>query len=219
MHRAALILALMSAVVGLGCRTYELEGVGVAREPEPEAPVEPPAPESDLDAAPAAPVSAGEHPTEPSPAVQGVLPSFTDTRDEDAGPASSGNTAWPPHPQGNDLTAPCHRDDDCNYGACYVSGRGTDANPICSKRCSADADCPDGALCATPLDCTDGEGCDGTGYCFRACEADAECQAWNPLGVQRLADDDNPVVCVRWAAIYEEPRPPAIDICIQHSEP
>jgi len=127
-------------------------------------------------------------------------------------------------PGGNDLTYPCRVDDDCNYGACYVPG--TRQNPICSKRCDTDLDCPQGALCAGPLECQDTNGpCVGSGFCFRACEADAECTAHNALDTEPDADpsDVNPVACIAWVDIIgstpDEPVFEPIDICIQESEP
>jgi hypothetical protein len=124
-----------------------------------------------------------------------------------------------PEPQ-NDLTFACQTDADCNFGACYVPG-GRD-NPICSKRCDADVDCPEGALCAAPLDCTDGVGCEGRGYCFRTCHTHDECLAFNPSGTLPGEDSDeaNPVNCIGWTDIHSVAVPaPPIDICIQHSEP
>jgi hypothetical protein len=120
----------------------------------------------------------------------------------------------------NDLTFACQTDADCNFGACYVPG-GRD-NPICSKRCDADPDCPEGALCAAPLSCTDGVGCEGRGYCFRACQTTDECLVFNPTGT--LPGDEphevNQVNCIAWTDIHSDTEPaPPIDICIQHSEP
>ena len=145
--------------------------------------------------------------------------------DADGGVEDDRALPLPPHPEGNDLTAPCHGNADCNFGACYVPGPGPEANPICSKRCDADADCPEGARCAAPLDCTGGESeCPGRGYCFRACTRDAECTAWNPIdvGSEPGAELRNPVACVAWVDIHDEPEQPAgppIDLCIQASEP
>ena len=134
---------------------------------------------------------------------------------EDAGTDEPAAVGDPPHPE-NDLAYPCRIDADCRLGACFVSGRGPDANPICSKLCSTDAECPDGARCTAPLFCAAGQACDEPGHCFRACANDDECAAFN-------AHQDNPVVCVSWAPIpdFLDPGPPvaAIDICIQYSEP
>lgn len=170
----------------------------------------------------------GEAPDREPPAAESVAPSDvlrSDVdRDDDAGIDPRNELPFDlPHPEGNDLTHPCQTNAACNYGACYVPGR--DINPICSKRCDADVDCPDGARCARPLECQSDEPCTGSGYCFRACETDAECTAFNPLGTHAGADPltTNPVQCVSWvpiAAFGDTTPPPApIDICIQRSEP
>jgi hypothetical protein len=188
-----------------------VEAGPVARSDAPSAPIT--ALDAGWDAA--ASESTGEPPV--------VQPSIAD---DDGGSDNGGEVlAGPPHPAtGNDLTYACRTDADCNFGDCYVPGR--DINPICSKRCDTDVDCPQGARCAQPLACSDDEAvCEGSGYCFRACSSDDECLAFNPLGTRPGENtlDANSVECVAWNPIgvfgWPNPPTPPIDICIQRSEP
>lgn len=92
----------------------------------------------------------------------------------------------------------CTIDADCSGGACYVPG--TTVNPICSKHCETNADCPDFARCAT------GAG----GYCFVRCTSDAPCLELNPAL-------SNPLHCsTSYPEIGSHADP---GICVQTSEP
>ncbi len=101
-----------------------------------------------------------------------------------------------PDPNGPtlDYGLPCTEDADCQDDACYVPG--TKVNPICSKHCESDDDCPNFAHCVL------GAG----GYCFVRCEQDAECLDLNP-------SISNPLNCTTDFA----PDEPAV--CVQASEP
>ncbi len=88
----------------------------------------------------------------------------------------------------------CSTDDTCAGGACYVPG--TTVNPICSKRCETDSDCPDFAKCAT------GAG----GYCFVRCTSDETCLELNPAlsnalhcstGYPEIGSHSDPGICVQ----------------------
>jgi hypothetical protein len=149
-----------------------------------------------------------------------VVPNQSDAGVDNSGDVTVTEPDAGEHEPDNDLTFACQTDADCNFGACYVPGR--QSNPICSKRCDGDADCPEGALCAAPLECTDGVGCEGRGYCFRACQTHDACLAFNPRGTLPSDDPDeaNPVNCIAWTDIVSDGEPaPPIEICIQHSEP
>lgn len=90
----------------------------------------------------------------------------------------------------------CVEDDDCSGGACYVPG--TKVNPICSKHCESNDDCPSFAHCVG------GAGGSADGYCFVRCAEDDECLELNPsIGSNPLHcasdfDPDSPKVC--WQA-------------------
>lgn len=88
----------------------------------------------------------------------------------------------------------CTSDDQCSGGACYVPGRPED--PICSKHCETNADCPDFAECVA------GAG----GYCFVRCAESDVCRALN----QAI---NNPLYCTN---AYDAARP---SVCVQESEP
>jgi hypothetical protein len=187
-----------------------------------------PTPLAELAATPAPPSAAMLHATSLTRKVASAAATAQDDGDDDAGAEVMPDVEPLDHaaaPGGNDLTYPCQADSDCNFGACYVPGRGRDANPICSKRCDADADCPQGALCAAPLACQSASGpCVGRGYCFRACEDDAECTAINAVDTAPETDDTgNPVACVAWTNIHgttpSELVAAPLDVCIQESEP
>jgi hypothetical protein len=117
---------------------------------------------------------------------------------DDAVPAADG-----------DYGALCQDASDCDTGACYVPGTGQDA--ICSSRCSTDADCPAGTLCAfVGLGPSDTEG-----YCFATCESDAHCGLLN--GAR-----DNPLYCADRVDIDEAALSGDDEsgrVCIQLSEP
>lgn len=93
----------------------------------------------------------------------------------------------------------CTKDDECSSGACYVPGN--KVNPICSKHCEADEDCPGFAHCVI------GAGGYPDGYCFVRCDEDAECLELNP------AISSNPLHC---ATDFDPDSP---KVCWQASEP
>jgi len=92
-----------------------------------------------------------------------------------------------------DYGLPCQVPGDCVDGDCYVPGTGS--NPICSKKCSGNSDCPSGSICVAM---------GGTGkHCFVECTSDAFCLAIN-------SDPSNPLQCLTLTQGW---------ICVQKSEP
>lgn len=91
----------------------------------------------------------------------------------------------------------CEEDADCEDGACYVPG--TKEDPICSKACASDSDCPSGSACFS-------------NHCFISCEEndDEGCLALNGA----LA---NPLFCLNLDSIPEVEL--SGNICIQETEP
>lgn len=92
-----------------------------------------------------------------------------------------------------DYGLPCNGPGNCLDGDCYVPG--TQDNPICSKKCLGDGDCPGGSRCVEM---------GGTGkHCFVSCTGNALCLSIND-------DPANPLQCLSL---------PEGGICIQSSEP
>lgn len=92
-----------------------------------------------------------------------------------------------------DYGLPCQVPGDCVDGDCYVPGTGN--NPICSKKCTGNNDCPSGSICVAM---------GGTGkHCFVECTSDAFCLAIN-------SDPLNPLQCLTMPQGW---------ICVQKSEP
>ena len=86
----------------------------------------------------------------------------------------------------DDYATLCSEDGDCTGGACYIPG--TELDPICSKQCDGDSDCPDRTLCVL-------------GYCMIECEQgdDESClrlndAVSNPLYCMPVTDVDGAVV-------------------------
>lgn len=98
-----------------------------------------------------------------------------------------------------DFGLPCSRDNDCAELDCYVPGNGE--NPICTKPCLTNSDCPRGSACTGPFG--------DASHCFVLCSDPAQCLAINDA-------PENPLDCVDMA----DPRAPqGQTVCAQSSEP
>lgn len=89
----------------------------------------------------------------------------------------------------------CEADEDCQDGACYVPG--TQQDPICSKDCASDSDCPKGSACYS-------------NHCFITCEPDDDEGCLTLNGAV-----SNPLFCLDLDSTGEGTG----HVCIQESEP
>lgn len=69
-------------------------------------------------------------------------------------------------PASTNLGARCSAASQCGSGTCITSG--DFPGGLCTKRCSAQADCPDGWACAT----------DSSGICLQKCSAPSDCASY-----------------------------------------